>query len=72
MAERMYTSQEVRQIASEAARRVLEERPVPSTLTTEQAAEILGVSTRTIQRLNPRRVGSKIPYLWVRQQLEVR
>lgn len=42
--------------------------PVPPTVTTQQAAKMLKVSERTIQRLGPPRVGKMIPYDWVKRQ----
>jgi hypothetical protein len=48
-------------------------RPVPSAVTVQQAAEMLGVTPRTISRMKPPKHGAgKIPYGWVLEQLAVR
>lgn len=48
-------------------------RPTPSAVTVQQAAEMLGVTTRTISRMKPPKHGAgKIPYVWVLEQLAVR
>lgn len=63
MSERMYTEQDMRQIAVAAAEEVLARRPVPSSVTMAQAAEILGVSVRTVSRLKlQRNAAGRIPY----------
>jgi DNA invertase Pin-like site-specific DNA recombinase len=47
-------------------RRVLAERPVPSCVSVDQAAEMLGVSRHTVMRMKPpRNAVGKIPYEWV-------
>jgi hypothetical protein len=63
MSERMYSEMEARQIAVAAAEEVLARRPVPSSVTAAQAAELLDVSVRTVMRLKlPRNRAGKIPY----------
>ena len=64
---------EALEIARKAAELALAGRPVPSTVTRKQAAEMLGVSERTIQRMNPDyAAGNKIPYSWVAARLASR
>ncbi len=69
---RNYTSAEAKELAVAAAQEALArfaaERPNPSWVTLNQAADMLKVSTRTVQRLNPPRVGGKIPYSWIVKQ----
>jgi hypothetical protein len=49
---------------------VLADRPIPSTVTLKQAAEMLDVSERTIRRMNPPKVaGNMIAYSWVAARL---
>jgi hypothetical protein len=51
----------------------LAQRPVASTLTLEQAGEILGVSSRTVRRMHPPFVAAnRIPYSWVLERLASR
>ncbi len=51
----------------------LAQRPVASTLTLEQAGEILGVSSRTVRRMQPPFVAAnRIPYSWVAERLSSR
>lgn len=51
----------------------LAQRPVASTLTLEQAGEILGVSSRTVRRMQPPFVAAnRIPYSWVLERLSSR
>lgn len=57
------TDQEIRKVAIAAAEEVLARRPVPTAVTLAQAAEILGVTPRTAQKLKlPRNKAGKIPY----------
>lgn len=49
------------------------ERPVPSAVSTDEAAEMLGVSTRTLRRMKlPRNAAGKIPYRAVLEALAAR
>lgn len=68
--ERMYTEQDVTRLVDAALLRLKLSRPVPSTLTFPQAAEMMDLSESTIRRLKPPRVGGKIPAWWVLKQLE--
>lgn len=74
MAERIYTEQEARRLAVDAAQEALARftatHPKPATMTFPQAAEAMSLSESTIRRLKPPRVGGKIPYSWVVKQLE--
>lgn len=48
-------------------------RPLPSQVSVAEAAEMLGVSTRTVIRMKPPRNGvGKIPYVWITEQLVAR
>lgn len=63
--------QDVTALVDAAIARVLAGRPVPSTVSIAQAAEMLDVSTRTILRMNPpKAAGNKVPYSWVLKRLE--
>lgn len=63
MTSRTYTEPEVTAIAIKAAEIALAQRPTPSHVSVKQAAEILGVSSRTIARLKlPRNAMGRIPY----------
>lgn len=49
------------------------ERPVPSHVSVAEAAEMLGVTTRTISRMKPQRnKAGKIPYRWIVETLAAR
>ena len=49
------------------------ERPVPSHVSVAEAAEMLGVTTRTVARMKPlRNKAGKIPYRWVVEALAAR
>jgi hypothetical protein len=70
MSERTYTEIETRLIAKECAKEALREYQNENRmLSTAEAADALKVSPRTLYRLNPKRVGGKIPYSWVAKQL---
>lgn len=63
------TATEAEQLIESAVKRALAQHPVPSTVTIQQAAEMLKVSARTVARRNPPRgIGGKIPYEWVLAQ----
>lgn len=69
MSECTYTEQEARKLAVTAAMAAMAGRPVPSLVTIGQAAEMLGVSIRTVtRRMPPRGIGGRIPYEWVLAQ----
>lgn len=69
----MISEKEALDIARRAAELALSGRPVPSTVTLGQAAELLDVSERTIRRMSPpRAAGNKIPYSWVAERLASR
>lgn len=74
MMERTYTSSEAKDLAVSAAQEALARfvatHPTPTNLTLAQAAEMLAVSPRTIQRMGAPRVGGRIPYSWVIKQLD--
>jgi hypothetical protein len=68
VSERMYSEAEVSKIAIEAAEAALARfavyHPLPSCVTATEAAEMLGVSTKTITRMKlPRNDAGKIPYV---------
>jgi hypothetical protein len=73
--ERMYTEQEARNLAIEAAGEALKRfaatHPNPANVSVAEAASALNLSVRTIARLKPPKVGGKIPYSWVLKRLEV-
>lgn len=49
------------------------ERPVPSGVSVAEAAEMLGVSTRTVVRMKlPRNAAGKIPYRAIQEALAAR
>jgi hypothetical protein len=49
------------------------ERPVPSHVSVAEAAEMLGVTTRTIARMKPQRnKAGKIPYRWIVETMAAR
>jgi len=51
----------------------LAQRPTASTLTYEQAGEMLGVSSRTVRRMRPPQIAAgRIPYAWVLERLSSR
>lgn len=67
------SEKEALEIARRAAELVLSGRPVPSTVSMRQGAEMLGVSERTIRRMcPPRAAGNQIPYSWVLERLSSR
>lgn len=49
------------------------ERPLPSHVSVPDAAEMLGIHRRTLERMKPPRNGvGKIPYRWVLEALAAR
>ncbi len=58
-----YTEPQLIAIAAMAAEMALARRPAPSSVTLKGAAEIMGVSVRTVARMNlPRNQSNRIPY----------
>jgi hypothetical protein len=56
-----------------AVARALAQRPTASTVTYEQAGEMLGCSGRTVRRMNPPQTSAgRIPYSWVLERLSSR
>lgn len=70
MTDRHFTEADVIRIAKQAVTLAIAERPIPATVTTAEAARLLDVSVSTIQRMKPKRVGTKIPYSWVAERLK--
>ncbi len=69
----MLSESELAALIEHAVARALAQRPVASTLTLEQAGEILGVSSRTVRRMQPPFVAAgRIPYSWVLERLSSR
>lgn len=63
MTEKTYSATEAKALAIEAAQVALAQRPVPTHVSVKQAAEMLGLSCRTIARLKlPRNAAGRIPY----------
>lgn len=59
----MLTEHEARKVAIAAAEEVLARRPVPTSVTLKQAAEMLGISPNTARKLRlPRNSAGLIPY----------
>ena len=64
---------ELSALLERAVARALAQRPVASTVTYEQAGEILGCSGRTVRRMKPPVVAAnRIPYAWVLERLSSR
>ena len=64
---------ELSALLERAVARALAQRPVASTVTYEQAGEILGCSGRTVRRMKPPVVAAnRIPYSWVLERLSSR
>ncbi len=67
------TESEIDALIERAVVRALAQRPVASTVTYEQAGEMLGVSSRTVRRMRPPQVAAgRIPYAWVLERLSSR
>jgi hypothetical protein len=61
--ERNYTDKDINELADQLLARFSAQRPVPSSVTLIQAAEILGVSVRTAARFDlPRNEAGRINY----------
>ncbi len=64
---------ELTTLLERAVARALAQRPVASTVTYEQAGEMLGCSGRTVRRMKPPVVAAnRIPYAWVLERLSSR
>lgn len=64
---------ELAALIERAVARALAQRPTASTVTYEQAGEMLGCSGRTVQRMRPPLVAAgRIPYSWVLERLSSR
>ena len=64
---------ELSALLERAVARALAQRPMASTLTLEQAGEMLGCSGRTARRMKPPVVAAnRIPYSWVLERLSSR
>ena len=64
---------ELSALLERAVARALAQRPIASTLTLEQAGEMLGCSGRTVRRMRPPFVAAnRIPYSWVLERLSSR
>ena len=67
------TESELAALLERAVARALAQRPMASTLTLEQAGEMLGCSGRTVRRMRPPFVAAnRIPYSWVLERLSSR
>jgi hypothetical protein len=64
---------ELSALLERAVARALAQRPVASTVTYEQAGEMLGCSGRTVRRMKPPVIAAnRIPYAWVLERLSSR
>ena len=64
---------ELTALLERAVARALSQRPTASTVTLEQAGEMLGCSGRTVRRMRPPFVAAnRIPYAWVLERLSSR
>ena len=64
---------ELTALLERAVARALAQRPTASTVSLEQAGEILGCSGRTVRRMQPPFVAAnRIPYSWVLERLSSR
>ena len=64
---------ELSALLERAVARALAQRPTASTVTYEQAGEMLGCSGRTVRRMKPPVVAAnRIPYAWVLERLSSR
>lgn len=69
----MLTEQEAMELIRKALAIRDAERPVPSCVSVAEAAEMLGVSSRTVVRMKlPRNAAGKIPYRAVLEALAAR
>ncbi len=67
------TESDLAALIERAVVRALAQRPVASTVTYEQAGEMLGCSGRTVRRMKPPVVAAnRIPYAWVLERLSSR
>lgn len=64
---------ELTALLERAVARALAQRPTASTVTLEQAGEMLGCSSRTVRRMQPPFVAAnRIPYSWLLERLSAR
>ena len=67
------TESDLAALVEHAVARALAQRPTASTVTNEQAGEMLGVSSRTVRRMRPPQIAAgRIPYSWVLERLSSR
>ena len=67
------TESEIDAIIERAVSRVLAQRPTATTVTYEQAGEMMGCSGRTVRRMKPPVIAAgRIPYSWVLERLSSR
>ena len=67
------TESELAALIERAVSRALAQRPTASTVTYEQAGEMLGCSGRTVRRMKPPVIAAnRIPYAWVLERLSSR
>ena len=67
------TESDLAALIERAVARALAKRPTASTLTYEQAGEMMGCSGRTVRRMKPPVVAAgRIPYSWVLERLSSR
>jgi hypothetical protein len=67
------TESELAALLERAVARALAQRPTASTVTYEQAGEMLGCSGRTVRRMKPPVIAAnRIPYAWVLERLSSR
>jgi hypothetical protein len=64
------TESDLSALVERAVARALAQRPTASTVTYEQAGEMIGVSSRTVRRMRPPQIAAgRIPYSWVLERL---
>ncbi len=69
----MLSESELAALIERAVAHALAQRPVASTVTYEQAGEMLGCSGRTVRRMKPPVLAAgRIPYSWVLDRLASR
>lgn len=69
----MLTESDLAALIERAVACALAKRPTASTVTYEQAGEMMGVSSRTVRRMKPPQVAAgRIPYSWVLERLSSR
>lgn len=69
----MLTEREALDMAKRAVELYAASNPNPITVSVTEAAELLGVSRRTVERMKPpRAAGNRIPYAWLLERLASR